>query len=224
MSWHATRTGVVLSLIAAAGCGAERRTGTSSVELVVDRLEAASGTGSTFTTLLRSDVLRAGSPHPDRGRIVLRVRLRDPGPAGAPTVPSAMNVVTVTRYRVAFRRSDGRRVEGRDVPYAVDGAVTVTVGESATPIEFTLVRAQAKLEPPLRTLAGAESSSVLSMSAEVSVHGRDGRGRAVTATGSLTVHFADWDDSGAAPQTARTRASCRGGFAGVPLLTSCTST
>jgi hypothetical protein len=109
-------------------------------------------------------------------------------------------------------------VEGRDVPYAVDGAVTVTVGESATPIEFTLVRAQAKLEPPLRTLAGVENTPVLSMSAEVSFHGRDARGRDVTATGSLTVDFADWDDSGAAPETARTRVSCGGRFANVPLL------
>lgn len=194
MPWHATRTGVVLYLVVAAGCGADIRTGTSPVELVVDRLEAAPGGSSSFATLLHSDV-HTDAAHPDLGRVVLRVRLRDPGPAGAPTVPSAMNVVTITRYRVVFRRSDGRREEGRDVPYAVDGAVTVTVGESATPIVFTLVRAQAKLEPPLRTLAGADGAAVLSTSADVSFYGSDARGRAVTAAGSLTVHFADWDES-----------------------------
>lgn len=205
MPWHATQTAIALSFVVAAGCGTEVRTGTSPVELVVDRLEAASGAGSTFATMLRSDVSTVGTPHPDVGRVVLRVRLRDLGPAGAPTVPSAMNVVTVTRYRVVFRRSDGRRVEGRDVPYAVDGAVTVTVGESATPIEFTLVRAQAKLEPPLRTLAGAEGTSVLSAFAEVSFYGRDARGRAVTATASLTVHFADWGGSSSATIRRRQR-------------------
>ena len=41
------------------------------------------------------------------------------------------NFITVTRYHVEFRRTDGRNTPGVDVPYAFDGAGTVTVAESA---------------------------------------------------------------------------------------------
>ncbi|MPY89844.1 MAG: hypothetical protein GEU99_18215 [Luteitalea sp.] len=184
----------MVCVVLAAACDTAVRSGESAVEIVVDRLEAAPAGSTTYTTVLESDVLTSGTPHADLGRIVLRARLRDPGSSDAPTAPSAMNVATLTRYRVAFRRSDGRGVEGRDVPYAFDGSVTVTVDESATPIGFTLVRPQAKLEPPLRTLVGRGGASVLSTFADVSFYGRDARGRTVAATASMTVHFADWEE------------------------------
>ncbi|MCK7469888.1 MAG: hypothetical protein MZU95_03085 [Desulfomicrobium escambiense] len=42
--------------------------------------------------------------------------------------PTPVNSVTVTRYHVAFKRSDGRNTPGVDVPYAFDGAATGTIG------------------------------------------------------------------------------------------------
>ena len=44
-----------------------------------------------------------------------------------PNGPTSNNAITVNRYRVTYRRSDGRNTPGVDVPYAFDGAVTFTV-------------------------------------------------------------------------------------------------
>ena len=61
------------------------------------------------------------------------------------------NAITVNRYRVVYRRSDGRNTPGVDVPYAFDGARRPSRSARATtsPIPFVLVRVQAKLEAPL---------------------------------------------------------------------------
>jgi hypothetical protein len=60
---------------------------------------------------------------------------------------------------------------------------------------FQIVRLQAKLEPPLLALRSpGGSSQVISTLADVTFFGRDQTGSAVTARGSLTIHFADWGD------------------------------
>ena len=44
--------------------------------------------------------------------------------------------MTIDRYRVSYRRADGRNMQGVDVPYTFDSAVTFTVptqGASLTP-------------------------------------------------------------------------------------------
>jgi hypothetical protein len=57
-----------------------------------------------------------------------------------------------------------------------------------------IVRVQAKLEPPLKNLAGAGGADVISALAQVDFYGTDNAGRSVMATGYLNVHFADWAD------------------------------
>ena len=47
-----------------------------------------------------------------------------PATAAAPT---PLNQVTFTRYRVVYRRTDGRNAPGVDVPFPFDSAVTFTV-------------------------------------------------------------------------------------------------
>ena len=71
----------------------------------------------------------------------------------------------------------------------------LTVGEQAVSAVFTLVRAQAKLEKPLVTLAGATTAPcVISTIADVTFFGKDQTGRDVTVTGSMSINFADWAD------------------------------
>ncbi len=193
-----TMRAAVLLLLAGAsglvsGCSETVRTGQSPAYLVLQRLEGSSGaeTGAPFQTVLQSDVLTKGSVFEDNGRATMTIALRDvTNPAG----PSANNLITLNRYRVEYRRTDGRNTPGVDVPYPFEGAVGVTVGEQATAAIFTLVRVQAKLEAPLVTLRQLNGAIAISTIADVTFFGKDQTGRDVTVTGSMTINFADWAD------------------------------
>ena len=118
---------------------------------------------------------------------------KDPGSSTNLNTPTPNNYVTVTQYHVEYVRSDGRNVQGVDVPYAFDGAVTATVQSSAT-VGFTLVRIQAKQEAPLQALAGGGGAQAISTVARVTFYGHDQTGRAVSVTGQMSVDFADYAD------------------------------
>jgi hypothetical protein len=129
----------------------------------------------------------------DAGQVVLRLALKDIGSAASPAVPSSNNEVTISRYRVNFRRADGRNVAGVDVPYGFDGAVTGTVPAGGTlALGFELVRHVAKMESPLVQLIS--SPTVLSTIADVTFFGRDQVGNEVNVTGSMLVDFGNFGD------------------------------
>lgn len=113
------------------------------------------------------------------------------------------NDVLLERYEVRFFRSDGHNTEGVDVPYRFTGAMATMVPVNiATGASVIVVRHTAKQEPPLRNLAflpqvdvthgvgGGEG--IIQAIAEMTFHGRTISGRAVTATGRLSVSFADF--------------------------------
>jgi len=119
---------VVVSLIAASSaCGEFTREGRSPVVLVVDSLFVNDDQGT-----LNSDVLTKGSTLNDMAEVEMRVILKDPGAPGVTVNPTLLNAVTITRYRVEYRRTDGRSVQGVDVPYAFDSAMTITVPSDGT--------------------------------------------------------------------------------------------
>ena len=185
-----------LFVLASVSCGSMTREGTSSSYLVISALQAASGADAEeFGGDLESDVVTVVDGRPsifaDPGRVTFVLALKDPGPPGSPITPSPANAITIDRYRVRFIRSDGRNVEGVDVPYGFDGAFTATVFEE-TAASFTLVRAQSKGEAPLQALSS--SPVVLSTIAEVTFYGHDQTGRQVITTGRIGVHFANWGD------------------------------
>ena len=186
-----------LALAGAAACGGQIENGTSPVFAVVESLDAAQGNEpNTFSTVLQSDVQTEGSVFEDLGRIAIRLGFKDPGSFEIPTNATSANFVKFTRYRVVYRRSDGRNTEGVDVPYSFDGAVTISVnsqGQIRT-AAFTIVRAQAKLEPPLIALSGLGGRVAISTFADVTFFGQDTTGHDVTATASISVNFADWAD------------------------------
>ena len=195
-------------LALSSSCGEATRTGRSPVLLVIDALEAASGAQpDAFGNVLFSDVetlvtqqvdgrnVRVPTIYGDLGRATFRLTLKNPGPAASPFAPSALNEVTITRYRVTFRRADGRSTPGVDVPHAFDGAVTVTVPASGTAVvDFAMVRHQAKLEPPLSNLQGGGGANMLSTIAEVAFYGRDQVGHEVIGAGLISVNFGDFGD------------------------------
>jgi hypothetical protein len=207
-----TKTGMVLAVLAAAlgtsACGEVARTGRSPAYLIIDRLEGANGAKpDEFSTFVPSDVLtlvrqtvdgreiRVPTIFLDPGRVTFRVGLKNPGVAGSPTQPTSMNAITVTRYRVVYKRTDGRNTQGVDVPYAFDGGMTVTVPESAVAVGFfELVRIMAKDEAPLRRLVNNGGVEFFSTIADITFFGRDQAGNEVSATGSINVTFADYGD------------------------------
>ena len=207
--WGRAATAFGLTAIAcgAASCGDIARSGRSPSILVIDALQAASGvTPGEFHAFLLSDVLtlvkaqvngqevRVPTTFNDPGVVTLRILLKDAGQPGAQASPSNLNAIQVNRYRVVFVRSDGRNVQGVDVPYTFDGATTATVTPTPVEVGFEIVRHQAKAEAPLKAMAGGGGRVLISAIAEITFYGHDLAGNDVAATGSISVGFGDFGD------------------------------
>ena len=197
--------GTVIALTSAS-CGSVVRQGRSPVYLVIDSLAAARGGGSaTFGNPLYSDVItNITSPPPcsptnvcptifsDLGQVTLRIVLKDLGPENT-LLPSPHNAVTITRYRVDYRRADGRNTPGVDVPYGFDGGITGTVTENGSVVlPFELVRHAAKMESPLVQLK--VNPTIITTHAEVSFSGRDQVGNEISVSGNVQVDFGNFGD------------------------------
>ena len=212
------RRGSMIALVlvvaaAAAGCGQQNTEGRSPSYLIVESLQASSGAAaSTFSGSLDSDVITnvkttvgdqevlQPTVYEDLGQVKLRMALKDGGNGMAVAAPTPVNSVTVTRYHVDFKRSDGRNTPGVDVPYGFDGATTGTIGADGAVLTFVLVRAQAKLEAPLKALRGGGGAIVISTMAEVTFYGTDQNGNTVSVVGMISVNFADWGDPSSSGQ------------------------
>lgn len=189
---------VALGLAAAAACAGDGPARSrSSVTLVVERIEASSDAmaGHSTRMFLRSDVVTAGAVTPDAAQVTLRLVPKDPGAAAGPVAPSGAYFATVDRYRVRYVRSDGLDTPGIDVPHAWDGALGLTASFAAETVEIVLVRASAKLDPPLITLRRGGGDVVINATAYVTFYGRDHGGARVEAVSAIGIGFADWSDA-----------------------------
>ncbi len=184
------------------------RTGRSPAFLVIDKIEAASGAKSQeYGSFLNSDVItlvdqqvngtttKVPTVFNDLGRATLRLGMKNPGTDELPTTPSGVNEITINRYHVTFRRSDGRNNQGVDVPWAFDGGVTATItAKDAITFGFELIHHSAKQEPPLKNLSNSGGAIEILTIAEITFYGRDQAGNEVSVTGSITVNFSDFGD------------------------------
>jgi len=162
----------------------------SSTILVIERIGAVAG-GSPddpIDTFLNSDI---SVILPDIGRVTTRLAFKSPGTSENPASPTSANWVTITSYRVVYRRSDGRNEEGVDVPYRFEGGMTMTTSDIGS-AEFTLVRAQAKLEEPLILLRDGGGAVAISVVAEITFYGHDQTGAEVSADGTIGINFKDF--------------------------------
>lgn len=183
--------GLALAALGGSACGSDdARQSQSASYLIIDRLQF--GAGGSGVSTFSSDVLTNGGILEDLGTVIFRAAMRD---VTNPNNPTSNNEITVQRYHVNFRRSDGRNTPGVDVPYPFDGSITATIGPGgAIVVPFVMVRVQAKLESPLMNLRGLGGSAVISTIAEVTFYGKDQAGRETTVQGNLSVNFADWAD------------------------------
>jgi hypothetical protein len=191
-----------VAVISSVSCGGEMlRTGRGPAYMVVSNLIGqAGGTGNASTLLsdvqtlvdetINGQTVKVPTYVNDNAVATIRVDLKNPTVSA-----TAINAITVTRYNVVFRRSDGRNTPGVDVPFGFDGAVSVTIDAGGSgSVPFELVRHQAKLEPPLHNLVGTGGLGFISAIAEITFYGRDQNGNEVVATGSMDVQFGDFAD------------------------------
>jgi hypothetical protein len=204
----ARRLLVIAALAATNACGNVVRNSRAPVILVIDTLQAAQGNHpSQFGGNLTSDVLTlVTTPAPcsttspcatifnDVGQVVMHLTPKDIGVPAFVLSPSLNNQVTITRFRVDYRRPDGRNTPGVDVPYGFDGAVTGTVpANGQLTLGFEIVRHTAKEESPLLQLRN--NGVIISTIATVTFYGTDLVGNAISATGSITIDFGNFGDT-----------------------------
>jgi hypothetical protein len=190
-------------LVSSMACGGELlRTGRSPVFMVVTSMQGIAGGNGTPAAFLLSDVevlveetvngvlVQVPTYFNDNASATILVESKNPT-----LETTGLNAVTVTRYRVTFRRSDGRNTPGVDVPFGFDGAVGITIqaGGSGN-VALELIRHQAKLEPPLRNLVGRGGLGFISTIADITFFGRDQNGNEMSATTSMDVQFGDFAD------------------------------
>lgn len=178
---------VALGALAMGGCTADWAKNSNSP---VDLLMTAINDGNP----LDSDVqISSGGVCPD----VVGLRLENHFKSPTLTNTGFRHDLTVERYEVHYFRSDGRNVEGLDVPYAITGNLSQEVQEENTAtLNLEVVRRQAKLESPLLNLAGGGGAIVVTMFAEITLHARTTTGDATNSvSGRLQIDFADFGDT-----------------------------
>jgi hypothetical protein len=199
--------GVAALVLTSVSCGDVSRTGRAPTMIVIQTLQGASGADpQAFSQFLLSDVQtlvsqtidgverRVPTIFNDLGQATMRLEPKDRGLSGTGGTVSPINQVTLKRYRVRFIRADGRNTPGVDVPHQIDGGITALLGESPVTVGFEIVRHQAKLEPPLRSLANFGGRLFISTIAEITFYGADVAGNEVEVTGTMNVSFSDYAD------------------------------
>ena len=195
------------SLVSLGGCTADwAKQNDSSILFEIGRIQAASNTVSSGASgsVLYSDISQFIN---DDVQVDVNIFQKNPNI----TASSPNNHVYIESYNVRFFRTDGRNTEGVDVPYSITGPVgsvrihTPSSGtEQQLTVNVTLVRQQAKLEPPLRNMIGGvlvslpalgfSGPGILTTVAEVTIYGRTLTGSNLTASGRIQVTFADFVD------------------------------
>ncbi|MBN1938709.1 MAG: hypothetical protein JW843_03925 [Candidatus Aminicenantes bacterium] len=146
---------------------------------------------------IQSDVLfedpstGATSIFADIATAVLTAQMLDPDPVNG---ISSFADIQLEKYQVRYTRTDGRNTPGLDVPYPIEGDMTslILVG-AQTSVSFVIVRESAKMEPPLLDLLqDSTRAENLTAIATVDFFGHDLSGKAVKATGSISITFANY--------------------------------
>ena len=199
-SWRVPAAVAVAVLCA--GCGDLATQGRSPAQLTIMSLTASSGaTPDEFGATLHSDVITNVKKTVDGQQVDVPTIFNDNGTADFalilknpvnPAGVSELNSVTISRYRVVYRRTDGHNTPGVDVPFPFDSAVTFTVTADGGSTGFNIVRHSAKQEAPLRSLVF--NPDMISTIADVTFYGRDQAGNDVSATGSIGIDFGNFGD------------------------------
>lgn len=187
-AWAAAGLGAAMLVgVGSLGCTPSYVTGNDApVNLII----AAINSGAQLDSDIRIGK-DSSSVCQDQVPVSVAVRNKNPN-VPTPYVPGA---VLLQSYEVRYFRTDGRGVEGVDVPYRITGnlAFAIDVADSGTEdVSLEVVRRQAKLEPPLSTF---NQANILTVMAEVTLFGETVAGQKVSASGRFQIDFADFVDN-----------------------------
>ncbi|OGD15931.1 MAG: hypothetical protein A2W20_08140 [Candidatus Aminicenantes bacterium RBG_16_66_30] len=180
---------VAAAFVVLAGCNSISRTTESSSMIIIGSLTGTTMEGET-AAFLQSDVLDSdGLVRVSTATANITVRLINPDPING---PSQFNDVVLTNYRVTYELPTGPGTPGTDVPLPFDGNFSTVLCpvDEATSVPFVAVLEAAKMAAPLVGLIG--TSTVLERRAKIEIFGHDLTDHPVTATGYLTIFFADY--------------------------------
>ncbi|HOW85054.1 MAG TPA: hypothetical protein P5119_06825 [Candidatus Aminicenantes bacterium] len=179
---------VAAAFLALAGCNKISRDAESSSVIIIESLTGTTVDGED-AAYLQSDVLDAdGLVRLNNATANLVVRLISPNASA----PSQFNDVVLTTYRVTYELPTGPGTPGTDVPMPFDGNFSTILCpvDDTTTVPFVVVLESAKQAAPLVGLIG--TSTVLERRAKIEIFGHDLSDRQVSATGYLTIYFADY--------------------------------
>ena len=190
-------------VVTASACGSDLlRTGRGPAMLAINSFSITNGASDETGSFLLSDVLTLVEQQV--GGVTVRVPtiFNDTAVASISVLPknpdavtSVINSVTITRYRITFKRSDGHNTPGVDVPFGWDGGVSVTIPmDGVADVPFEIVRHSSKSEPPLRNLVNNGGLQFIYTVAEITFFGRDQNGNEISVTGQVDVAFSDFGD------------------------------
>lgn len=187
---------LIIAALFLASCAAKENDSTSGSFLVINSLTGNDLEGLPGSTTVFSDVNTAGTIINDNGMAEVTTLTYDPTPDSVDHDITYYNNVVVDQIDVEFKRTDGRNVEGVDVPYRFTQPVNWLVEVDATEeIPFVMIRHVAKLEAPLLQLRDLSQSFVLQLVAKVTLHGKDlGGHRVAPVTGYMSVWCANFAD------------------------------
>jgi hypothetical protein len=176
-------------VLALAGCNTISKETESSSMIIVQSITGTDMEGETVA-YLQSDVIDSdGLVRVSNATVNIIVRLVNPSSVDGPT---QFNDVVLTNYRVTYELPAGPGSPGVDVPLPFDGnfsTVLCTVDET-TSVPFAVVLESAKLAAPLVGLIG--TNTVIETKAKIEIFGHDLTDHPVSATGYLTIYFADY--------------------------------
>jgi len=172
----------IAAAVALSGCGTDHVTDSkATVEMFISNINGGSP--------ILSDIVSPGNTVVNCDvTVTAEAFMKNPG-----VQAGNYDTVTLSSYKVNYTRSDGQNVQGVNVPYETTGPVTVSLTPEGGGAQFpiTLVRHQAKIEPPLKNITGLD---IVTMSAQVTLYGHTQAGDGVQAAGSVQVTFADFAD------------------------------
>lgn len=151
--------------------------------------------------VLKSDVLKNGAHTDDVVEVVLRNDLKPSADPLLPVTPTPFNSITITSYRVVYYRDDNGPVpspfNGSMNLYLPANPPATQTGQGSTSVQvgkanIVVVRAFAKAQPPLVDLI---NGGEIFVRAVIEFFGKDGNGRDVKASGSLSILFGNFPDT-----------------------------
>lgn len=187
---------LMISLVAMMGCNALEKESLSGTLLVIKSITGKDSSGKDGSSVIYSDVIKGdGTIFDDGGVVAATAKLLDPLYAAS----TFYQDVVVDQVDVKFSRTDGRNVEGKDVPYGFSQptSVFVVVGKDVS-FNVVLISHNAKMEAPLIDLRDLGQEKVLVLNTTLTFHAKDMAGKRLEPVSrTITVWCANFADAAA---------------------------